>query len=89
MEMDPMARHEVVERGQRLYEEVIRPRVEPACTGQFVVLDADSGDYEVDADKLGALTRLTARRPQAVPYIVRVGRPAAVSLGPMGRGERR
>lgn len=78
--MHPTNRHDVVKRGQSLYEQTIRPRVEPAQTGQFVVLDVESGEYETDTDKLAALNRLMARRPQAVPYIVRVGRPAAVTL---------
>jgi hypothetical protein len=74
-------RHEVVERGQRLYQATIRSRVEPAHAGKFVVLDVETGDYEVDADKLAALNRLLARQPGAVPYIVRAGRPTAVTLG--------
>jgi len=82
--MLPHSRHEVVERGQRLYQSSIRPRVEPAHAGEFVVLDVESGEYEVDAHKLAALNRLMARQPGAVPYIVRAGQPAAVTLGAAG-----
>jgi len=82
--VQPSDRHDVVKRGQRLYEAIIRPRVEPARAGQFVVLDVESGEYEVDSSKLTALNRLLARQPQAVPHIVRAGRPTAVTLGAAG-----
>lgn len=82
--MPPNSRHEVVERGQRLYQAAILPKVEPAHAGEFVVLDVESGEYEVDADKVAALDRLVARQPDAVPYIVRAGRPTAVTLGAAG-----
>ncbi|MCK6483787.1 MAG: hypothetical protein HUU22_04900 [Phycisphaerae bacterium] len=55
MTSDRADRHEVIQRGQAQYEESIRARVDPACAGQFVVVDVDSGDYEVDGDKLAAL----------------------------------
>lgn len=82
--MLPNRRHEVIARGERLYQTTILPRVEPAHAGEFVVLDVESGEYEVDADKVAALDRLTARQPDAVPYIVRAGRPTAVTLGAAG-----
>ena len=36
------------------------------------------------ADKLAALDRLVERQPRAVPYIVRVGCPTAVTIGGAG-----
>jgi len=80
----PKSRHDVILRGQALYERTIRAHVEPAHAGQFVVLDVESGEYEVDTDKLAALNRLIARQPQAIPYIVRAGHPSAVTLGAAG-----
>ncbi len=74
-------RHEVVQRGEAVYSNEIRARVEPTYNGQYVVLDVESGDYDVDANKLAALDRLLARRPEAVPYIVRAGHLTAVTFG--------
>ena len=68
-------------RGEAIYREKIRPLVEPAQTGKFVVIDVDSGDYEIDAEVLAASARLRERRPGAVSYGVRVGHSAAYSLG--------
>lgn len=81
MVADRAQRHQVIQRGQALYEQVIRARVEPAHSGQFVVLDVETGEYEVDADKVAALNRLLARLPGAVPYVVRAGHMTAVTLG--------
>jgi hypothetical protein len=69
------------ERAQHLYEEKIRPHVELAHRGEFLVLDTETGDYEVDADRHCALERAEARRPGGEFYILRVGYPAAVHLG--------
>ena len=77
-------KHDVIERGQALYERTVRAQVEPAHNDHFVVLDVESGEYEVDADKLAALDRLIARLPGAVPYIVRAGHATAVNLGGAG-----
>lgn len=82
-------RHAVIEQGQALYEATIRRVVEPGHAGEFVVLDVESGAYELHADKRVALDRLVARHPQAVPFIVRVGHPTAVTLGAAGSAERR
>lgn len=69
---------------KQIYDETIRPTVEPARVGEFVAVDVDSGEFEVDADKLAALDRLRARRPDARPFLLRAGFPtAAVVGGPM------
>ena len=57
---------EVCGRGERIYEERIKALVEPQENGQFIVIDIESGDYEIDADSLAAEDRLQARRPDAV-----------------------
>jgi hypothetical protein len=72
---------EVGRRGRELYEQQLRARVEPAHAGQFLVLDIQTGDYEIAGDDLTASDRLLARKPQAVLYGVRIGSPAAYRLG--------
>jgi len=69
------------ERAQRLYEEKIRSVVEPMHNGEFLVLDVEAGDYEVDADRRRALERAEAKHPGGLFYILRIGYPAAVHLG--------
>ena len=72
---------EVAQRGEAMYEREIRARVEPEHMGQFVVIDIETGDYELDADDLAATKRALAKRPGAVLYGLRVGFPTAYRLG--------
>ncbi|MFN0051496.1 MAG: hypothetical protein ACKV0T_04850 [Planctomycetales bacterium] len=76
---------QVVSRGQEIYERDIRSRVETGNDGKFVVIDIETGDFEVDEEDLMASKRLLARRPNAVIYGLRVGRRAAYRLGSASR----
>jgi len=69
------------ERGQALYDAEIRARVEEEHRGKFLILDVNTGDYEIDAEDITASERLLARRPDAVLFGVRVGYRAAYRLG--------
>ena len=48
----------------------------------FVLIDIETGDYEVDAADITALHRLLARRPEAQVWMRRVGSRSAYRLGP-------
>lgn len=75
------ASDQIVERGQAIYDQQIRQKVEPQQNGKFLVLDVDTGEYEIDTDSYTAYERAAARHPDAHFYLVRVGFPAAVTLG--------
>jgi len=45
----------------------------PEHEGRFVVIDAESGDYEVSDDDGEALGRAEERHPEAVFFVLRVG----------------
>lgn len=72
---------EVAARGEALYEQRIRNTVEAEHKGRFLVLDIETGMYEIDEDDLIATKRLLARQPQAVTYGLRIGYPTAYRLG--------
>lgn len=86
--VDPHGRtsEEVARRGEEIYERSIRAEVEADNDGRFLALDVLSGDYEVADGALPASARLRERRPGAVLYLMRVGRPAAFRLGGGRRG---
>jgi len=80
---------EVESRGEAIYERKIRDRVEAENRGKFLVIDVESGEFEMDEDDLQATKRLLAKRPDAVLYGLRIGYPAAYTLGGhVGREER-
>ena len=58
------ASHEIVRRGQALYDQRIRAKVEGSHKGEFLVLDIESGEYEIDASEVAALQRAKAMHPE-------------------------
>ena len=75
------SREEVAARGEAIYNEEIRSKVESQHEGEFLVLDIETGEYEIDQDDLNATKRVLAKRPDAVMYGLRIGYPAAYRLG--------
>ncbi len=72
---------EIVERGEVLYHQQIRAEVETGNQGKFLVLDIETGAYEVDADELAAVQRAKAKNQNAVLYIMRIGYATAYKIG--------
>ena len=72
---------EIAQRGRELYEHELRHEVEPEYSGQFLVLDVQSGDYEIANEDLDASERLLERRPDAMLYGLRIGERAAYRIG--------
>ena len=59
----------------------LRSEVGPGNEGKFLVVDIESGDYEIDGDDAQATKRLLAKHPGGVLYGVRIGQPTAYRLG--------
>jgi hypothetical protein len=73
---------EIGRRGQELYEQSIRPRVETEGNiGKQIVIDIETGDYEIDDDGLAASRRLLVKHPGAALYGARIGYNAVYTLG--------
>jgi len=72
---------EIARRGNALYERDIRPRIERDHHGEFVVIDVDTGQFEVDRDHLAAAKRARAKYPNAPLFALRVGFPALARIG--------
>ena len=72
---------EVCDRGEQIYREQIKALVEPRENGKFIVIDIESGDYEIDEDDALAGEMLRKRRPDAVGFLARIGCRAAYRIG--------
>lgn len=70
-----------VELGEQIYREQIRPLLTEDDIGNYVVVDVNSGEYEIDERSVAASARLHQRIPDACGYILRVGYSAAVFFG--------
>jgi hypothetical protein len=72
---------EFARRGREIYERAVRPSLRPEDDGKYVAIDIESGDYEMDRDDYTATERLFSRRPDAQPWLERVGQPTAYRIG--------
>ncbi len=76
-----LADAEIDRRGQELYTQTLRARVEtPENVGKQIVINVETGAYEIDDDGLAASRRLLARDPAAALYGLRIGFNAVCTL---------
>ena len=67
------SKEEFARLGDEIYDRDISPHVGPDDEGKFVVIDIETGAYEIDQDELAASDRLLARRLDAQIWTRRVG----------------
>lgn len=75
------SKEEFARRGDEIYMRDILPNIKKGDEGKFMVIDIETGAYEIDADELTASDRLLARRPNAQIWLVRVGSRYALRFG--------
>lgn len=85
MPSEDLSGPEIAKRGEAIYDEVIRPCIQPQDRGKHLVLDIISGEYEIADDDVTATQRMLARRPEGVLYGLRIGHAAAYRLGGLSR----
>jgi hypothetical protein len=76
-----LSSEEISELGQVLFEQKIRTTLPLSSQGKFLVLDVETGEYEIDRNDLAALKRLRSKRPGARLFVLRIGYPSAYRLG--------
>lgn len=72
---------EIVRRGEEIYERDLRAMLEPGNVGKVVVIDIETGEYEVDEDEVAAARRALVKNPGATLYGTRIGYPALAKIG--------
>ena len=72
-------------RAKELYKNRLREQIETEDNiGKIVVIDVETGDYEIDADGLAASRRLRERHPDLDAdslYAIRIGYDAVFAIG--------
>ena len=76
-----LSSEEIAALGEQLYADQIQEHAKAQHRGKFLVLDIESGDYEIDASHIKASRRLRQRRRDGTLYGLRIGYPAAYRLG--------
>jgi hypothetical protein len=73
---------EVKQRAEAIYARSLRERLETdENIGKVLVIDVDSGDYELDTDEIAATHRALEKHPGAVLWGLRIGYDAMHALG--------
>ena len=73
----------IIDRGVEIYDSRLRPLLELAHLGEYLVINVDTGEFEVDPDHLADAVRAAKRWTNAPCYATRVG---SRTLGRIGSG---
>lgn len=76
---------EFARRGEELFEKEIRAKVVSEDPRKVVLIDIETGDFEVDFDEMAASARLRARHPDAQVWMRRVGSRVSRRFGTAAR----
>ena len=71
----------IAARGEEIYHQRLREKVESNHKGKFLTIDIETGNYEIDTDEVASSMRLLEKHPEAVLYCLRIGFPAAHRIG--------
>lgn len=72
---------EISQRGKEWYERAIRDQLGSDQDGKALIIDIETGEYEIDDDGLAATRRALAKHPGAALYGMRIGYPSYAKLG--------
>jgi len=67
------SREEFAQRGNKIYESLVRSQVEAENQGKIVAIDIDTEQFELAKDTITASDKLLERFPDAQIWCVRVG----------------
>ena len=71
---------EIARRGEEIYASQLRDYLEKDHKGEVVIIDIESGEYEIGQDSLAANNRALSKHPGAALYGIRVGFPFVESI---------
>jgi hypothetical protein len=75
------SKEEFAQRGDQIYQNEIRQKVEADNHGKIVAIDIETGDFEVAESPMLAVDRLYERKPDAQPWVIRIGHRAVFRFG--------
>jgi len=72
---------ELARRSEELYQQKLKAILEPGHLHKFVAIEPDSGDYFLGDTMSEAGVAARKARPGCLTHTMRVGHPAAISIG--------
>jgi hypothetical protein len=73
LEHQHMKESEGVRRAREVYRRLLSPQAERENYDKLIAFDAQSDDFEIGEDDIEIVRRLRARRPNSMPFVMRVG----------------
>jgi hypothetical protein len=74
-------KEEIASRGRAIYEQELRARIEADNLDKFLIIDIETGDYEMDIDDFAASNRAHQKHPDGAFYGMRIGRRSSGTIG--------
>ncbi len=74
-------KEEFAKRGDLIYQTQIRSQIEADNHGKIVAIDIETGDFEVANSPILAVDKLYERKPDAQPWVIRIGHRAVFRFG--------
>ncbi|MEL6438029.1 MAG: hypothetical protein AAFQ80_02065 [Cyanobacteria bacterium J06621_8] len=74
-------KEEFARRGNELYESQVRSQVEKDNYGRIVAIDIETGAFEVADTPMLVVDQLYERKPDAQPWVIRIGHQAVFRFG--------
>ena len=71
----------VAERAKAIYGGRLQAALEAAYPDAYVAIEPDSGDHYVADSFAEAVAAARAAYPERISFVIRIGHPAAISLG--------
>jgi hypothetical protein len=75
------SKQEISSRGKAIYEQHLRGKIEAGNLDKFVIIDIETGDYEIDSDDFAASDRAHRKHPDGAFYGMRIGRRSSGTIG--------
>jgi hypothetical protein len=75
------SKEDFAQRGDALYDSLIRSQVEEADRGKIVAIDLETGAFEIADSIVTASEHLLARVPDAQTWFIRIGHQAVYHFG--------
>ena len=72
---------EVGKRGREIYEQKLKHLLEPQNIGQFLVIDIETGEYEIGEDDLVVSMQAYRKKPEGIRYGIKIGYPTSGTIG--------
>jgi hypothetical protein len=72
---------EIARRGAEIYEHQLRSRLEPGNQGKYLVIDIETGEYELSEDRFSAADRMLSKNPDGARFAMRIGRRTVGRIG--------